>query len=60
MPAPGQQLEDLPVSQKEFIFSDNYTLSATSPAATNEPRTIPTQYVNTSGAGINIGIRFTI
>lgn len=60
VPVPGQQLEDLPVSQKEFIFSDNYTLSATSPAATNEPRTIPTQYVNTSGAGINIGIRFTI
>lgn len=55
----GQQLADLPVSSKEFIFTDNYSQSATSPAPTNEPRKIPTQFVNTSGFGLNFGIKYS-
>lgn len=55
----GQQLADLPVSEKEFIFTDNYSQSASSPAPTNQPRKIPTQFVNTSGVGINIGVRYS-
>jgi outer membrane protein W len=56
---PGQQLADLPVSEKKFIFTDNYQQSLTTPASENEPRKIPTQYVNTSGTGINIGIKYS-
>jgi len=56
---PGQQLTDLPVSEKEFIFTDDYNLSATSPVPENEPRKIPTQFINTSGAGINIGVKYS-
>lgn len=55
----GQQLADLTTSEKEFIFTDNYSQSASSPAPENEPRKIPTQFVNTSGAGINFGIRYS-
>ncbi|GGG49398.1 outer membrane beta-barrel protein [Bizionia arctica] len=56
---PGQQLADLPTSEKEFIFTDNYSQSATSPVPTNEARKIPTQYVNASGTGINVGVRYS-
>lgn len=53
---PGQQLADLPVNEKKFIFSDTYTQGAPDP---NSPRRIPTQYVNASGIGVNIGIRYS-
>jgi len=54
----GQQLEDLPRSEKEFEFSDNYTQSSTEAPDENEVRKIPTQFVNASGLGFNIGIRY--
>lgn len=53
---PGQQLADLPVNEKKFIFSDTYTEGAPDP---DSPRRIPTQYVNASGVGINVGIRYS-
>lgn len=53
---PGQQLADLPVNEKKFIFSDTYTQG---PADPDSPRRIPTQYVNASGVGINVGIRYS-
>jgi opacity protein-like surface antigen len=58
-PVPGQQLADLPISKTHFVFSDNYSQSATTPAPTNEPTKVPTQYVNASGTGINIGIKYS-
>ena len=53
---PGQQLADLPVNEKKFIFSDTFTQGPPDP---NSPRRIPTQYVNASGVGINVGIRYS-
>lgn len=55
---PGQQLADLPQSEKNFNFSDEYsgTVQAEDP---NQPRTIPTQFVNASGVGVNVGIRYS-
>lgn len=53
---PGQQLADLPVNEKKFVFSDTYTQGAPDP---NSPRRIPTQYVNASGIGVNVGIRYS-
>lgn len=55
-PVPGQQLADLPTNETHFQFEDEYTEGA--PNA-NEPRKIPTQYVNASGVGINIGVRYS-
>lgn len=55
---PGQQLEDLPRNEKEFEFMDNYTESTTEASDENEPRKIPTQFVNASGLGFNIGVRY--
>lgn len=52
---PGQQLEDLPVSEKKFIFKDEFTTTQNEPE--DQPRVIPSQEVNASGAGINIGVR---
>ncbi|HUH26929.1 outer membrane beta-barrel protein [Gelidibacter sp.] len=57
---PGQQLSDLPIYEKQFEFTDDYTQSSTTTPNQNEPRKIPTQFVNASGTGINFGIRFTI
>lgn len=57
---PGQQLADLPVYEKQFEFSDDYTQSSTTAPDQNAPRQIPTQYVNASGTGINVGIRFSL
>jgi opacity protein-like surface antigen len=56
---PGQQLADLPVSAKKFVFADNFSQSATTPAPSNEPRKIPSQFINTSGTGINIGVKYS-
>lgn len=56
---PGQQLADLTISQKQFIFSDNYSQSTVTPADKNAPTRIPTQFVNTSGIGVNLGIRYS-
>lgn len=57
---PGQQLADLPVYEKKFDFSDDYHQSTTTAPNQNAPRQIPTQFVNVSGTGINIGVRFTL
>lgn len=53
---PGQQLADLPTNETHFQFEDEYTEGAPNP---NEPRKIPTQYVNASGIGFNVGIRYS-
>lgn len=57
---PGQQLADLTVYQSQFDFTNNYNQSAILAPNQNEPRKIPTQYVNTSGTGINLGLRFSL
>lgn len=57
---PGQQLPDLPVYEKQFDFTDDYSQSTTVAPDQNSPRKIPTQFVNASGTGINVGIRFTL
>jgi len=54
---PGRQLEDLPVSEKKFIFKDQFTQSATQEPPADEPRVLPTRYLNASNVGINIGLR---
>lgn len=55
---PGQQLEDLPRAEKEFIFSDSFTIDNATGENEDEPRNIPTQYVNASGIGLNLGVRY--
>lgn len=57
---PGKQWSDLPIYEKQFEFTDDFTQSSTTVPNQNEPRKIPTQFVNASGTGINFGIRFTI
>lgn len=57
---PGQQLEDLPVYEKQFEFSDDFNQSTTTQPNQDAPRQIPTQFVNASGIGVNVGIRFTL
>lgn len=57
---PGQQLADLPVYEKKFDFTDEYVQSTTTAPDQNSPRQIPTQFVNASGTGINVGIRFAL
>lgn len=57
---PGQQLADLPVYEKQFEFSDDYSQSTTTQPNQDAPRQIPTQFVNASGIGVNVGIRFTL
>ena len=59
VPVPGEQLADLPRSEREFEFSDSFTQSTTAPANENEPRKIPTQFVNASGIGFNLGVRYS-
>lgn len=56
IPLPGGQLADLPTNETHFQFEDEYTEGAPNP---NEPRKIPTQYVNASGIGFNVGIRYS-
>lgn len=53
---PGQQLADLPRNETHFEFEDEYTQGADDP---DSPRKIPTQYVNASGIGFNLGIRYS-
>lgn len=53
---PGQQLADLPRNETHFEFEDTYTQGADDPT---QPRKIPTQYVNASGVGFNLGIRYS-
>ncbi len=55
---PGQQLADLPQSEKNFNFSDDYNGSVLGDDP-NQARTIPTQFVNASGIGVNVGIRYS-
>lgn len=54
---PGEQLSDLSVSEKQFVFEDEFTMSNASPPPADQPRSVPSQYVNAGGAGINIGVR---
>jgi len=54
---PGQQLEDLPMNEKKFEFEDSYDESENDDP--DAPRKIPTQFVNASGVGINIGLRYS-
>ncbi len=56
---PGQQLADLPVYEKQFDFTDDYSQSTTTPPNQSAPRKIPTEFVNTSSTGINFGVRFS-
>lgn len=58
VPVPGQQLADLPKNETHFQFEDSYTEDPENENP-NEARTIPTQYVNASGIGFNIGIRYS-
>ena len=55
---PGQQLADLPQSEKNFNFSDEFSGSVLGDDP-NQARTIPTQYVNASGIGVNVGLRYS-
>ncbi|TXD81155.1 outer membrane beta-barrel protein [Subsaximicrobium wynnwilliamsii] len=55
---PGQQLADLPVYEKKFEFTDDFDQSTTTPPNQDAARKIPTQFVNASGTGINVGIRY--
>ena len=55
---PGQQLADLPQSEKNFNFSDEYSGSVLGDDP-NQARTIPTQFVNASGIGVNVGLRYS-
>lgn len=57
---PGQQWADLPIYEKEFEFTDAYTQSTTSTPDQNAPRKIPTQFVNASGIGMNVGIKLIL
>lgn len=57
---PGEQLADLPVYETHFDFTDDYSQSTTTAPNQDAPRKIPTQFVNASGTGINVGIRFTL
>ncbi len=51
---PGQQLADLPIRDKQFDFSDDFVESENPDP--NEPRTLPTQFVNANGIGFNLGL----
>lgn len=53
---PGMQLADMPRNETHFEFEDSYTEGAEDPT---QPRKIPTQYVNASGIGFNLGIRYS-
>lgn len=55
---PGQQLADLPQIEKNFEFSDAYS-GVVQGEDPNKPRKIPTQFVNASGVGVNVGIRYS-
>ncbi|MFY0483610.1 outer membrane beta-barrel protein [Flavobacterium sp. PLA-1-15] len=52
---PGQQLADLPRNETHFEFEDSYTEGPEDPS---KARKIPTQFVNASGLGFNIGVRY--
>lgn len=58
-PIPGQQLEDLPVSAKNFIFSDSYQRTLGTEPPTDQPVTLPVQYVNAGSMGLNFGVRMS-
>lgn len=53
---PGMQLADMPRNETHFEFEDSYTEGAEDPT---KARKIPTQYVNASGLGFNVGIRYS-
>lgn len=53
---PGMQLADMPKNETHFEFEDSYTEGEEDPT---KARKIPTQYVNASGLGFNLGIRYS-
>ena len=53
---PGMQLADMPKSETHFEFEDSYTEGPEDPT---KARKIPTQFVNASGLGFNIGVRYS-
>lgn len=53
---PGMQLADMPRNETHFEFEDSYTEGPEDPT---RARKIPTQFVNASGLGFNIGIRYS-
>ena len=55
----GGQLEDLSISQKKFIFEDEFS-SSLDTNDPDQPTVIPTEEVNASGAGFNFGIRVNL
>lgn len=56
---PGQQLEDRPVSQKSFIFSDSFQEPINPEPSNDGPSTIPVQYANAGSMGVNFGIKMS-
>jgi hypothetical protein len=52
----GQQLADLPAYKKNFNFADNFQQAVSGSVDLTQPRTLPTQKVNLSGIGINVGL----
>ena len=57
----GQQLSDLPEYQKNFVFSNRFQQPTnTATIDLTQPRTLPTQKVNMSGVGLNIGITWKL
>ena len=57
---PRQHLRDLPVYERNFDFTNDYSQSTTTSPNLSAPRKIPTEFVNTSSTGINFGVRFTL
>jgi hypothetical protein len=55
---PGQQLSDLPVNKKSFTFSDQFSQAANGTDDSVSPKMLPTQKVNASGLGANVGMVF--
>ncbi|MBC7934490.1 MAG: hypothetical protein H7Y86_03900 [Rhizobacter sp.] len=50
-------MSNLPVYEKSFVFSNTFQQPAnTATIDLTRPRTLPTQKVNMSGVGLNIGV----
>lgn len=57
----GEQLSDLPVYQMNFVFSNTFQQPAnTTTIDLTQPRILPTQKVNMSGIGLNIGVTWKL
>lgn len=58
-PIPDRQLEDLSVSETNFIFSDSYQASFVTDPPADQPTTLPLQYLNTGSFGFNFGVKMS-